>query len=147
MGARRDDKDGKEVGRGRPPAHSQFAKGQSGNPKGRPRKERDLRKLVDAELDQTVFITEGDRRVRLTKREIMVKKLVNGAVRGEDKPLLALLKLIGSGAEPDPVANIDPAEIARYALRYLPKDGLPPAEGSAHPRDDEAAPESKGGKA
>src|SRR5687768_6355226 len=107
---------------GNPPEQTRFKKGQSGNPAGRPRKNRDLRKLVEAELDQVIGITENGRRVRLTKREVIVKKLVNDAALGDPKAVQALIRLIGGGSEPDnQVVAVDPAELARFALRYLPK--------------------------
>jgi hypothetical protein len=71
-----------------------------------------------------VTVTENGRRIRLTKREILVKKLVNAAVNGEYKPLQLLLGFAGAATEPEPVVAVDPAEIARFALRYLG----PPAE-------------------
>lgn len=114
----------KKVGRGRPPAHSRFRKGVSGNPAGRPPKNRDLKKLVEAELDQLVSLTENGKRVRLTKREVVAKTLVNDAARGDPKAVQALVRLIGVASEPDnPMIGIDPADLARFALRYLPNDG------------------------
>ena len=120
----------KEVGRGRPPVHSRFAKGKSGNPKGRPPKSRDLKKLAEAELDQCVTITENGRRVRITKREFLVKKLVNDAVKGEDKQLQVLLKIIGTAPEPEPVAMVDAADLALFAMRYLPQGTTAPTGGA-----------------
>jgi uncharacterized protein YbaP (TraB family) len=45
-----------EVGRGKPPVHSRFKKGQSGNPRGRPAK--NLAALLAAALNETVTVTE-----------------------------------------------------------------------------------------
>ncbi|WP_445949374.1 DUF5681 domain-containing protein, partial [Sphingorhabdus sp.] len=45
------------VGYGNPPKHSQFKKGQSGHPKGRPRGKRNMASLVAEVLAQKVTIT------------------------------------------------------------------------------------------
>ena len=50
MSAEDDDK----VGYCRPPKHSRFKPGQSGNPRGRPRKNRSIEAMIKRELDQTV---------------------------------------------------------------------------------------------
>ena len=111
----------KEVGPGRPPEHSRFKPGASGNPKGRPPKRRDLKKLVEEELDLPVWITENGKRVRLTKREIIVKTLVNDAAKGDPKALATLVKLIGTASEePNPYSAADASEIAAFVARYLP---------------------------
>ena len=110
------------VGPGHPPLEHRFRKGMSGNPKGRPKKERSLRKLVEAELDQFAWITQNGKRVRLTLREVVAKTVVKDAAKGDDKALDRLIKLIGGGSEPEnPVVQVDPAELARFALRYLPR--------------------------
>ncbi|QGN54979.1 DUF5681 domain-containing protein [Novosphingobium sp. Gsoil 351] len=110
---------------GNPPEHARFKKGQSGNPAGRPPKNRDIRKQVEAELDQMVMISEGGKRVRLTKREIIAKKLVNDAAMGDPKSLANLLKLIAGPSQPEyPVVAVDPADLARFAKRYLSQEQL-----------------------
>jgi hypothetical protein len=113
----------KEVGRGRPPEHSRFKKGVSGNPRGRPPRSRDLKKLIDDELDQILTLTENGKRVRLTKRELIAKKLVNDAARGEQKALQTIVKLIGISSEPqNPLVDVDPAELARFVARFLSQE-------------------------
>lgn len=79
-----------EVGYGKPPMHTRFKKGASGNPKGRPKGSKNLATLLEKELKQRVVVTEGGRRRSITKQEAMVKHLVNKAVSG-DRPLMQLL--------------------------------------------------------
>ncbi len=79
-----------EVGYGKPPMHTRFKKGASGNPKGRPKGSKNLATLLEKKLKQRVVVTEGGRRRSITKQEAMVKHLVNKAVSG-DRPLMQLL--------------------------------------------------------
>ena len=64
-----------EVGRGKPPVHTRFKKGQSGNPRGPQPK--NLAALLIEALDEPVTATiEGERR-EITKREAVATQLVN----------------------------------------------------------------------
>lgn len=72
-----------EVGYGRPPRASRFKPGQSGNPKGRPRKPKTLMEAVERELDRAVIVREGGREKRLTKREVVSRQLVDASCRGQ----------------------------------------------------------------
>jgi Family of unknown function (DUF5681) len=47
-----------EVGYGRPPRHSRFKPGQSGNPKGRPKGSKSLKTLLEGALSLPITITE-----------------------------------------------------------------------------------------
>ena len=49
------------VGYGRPPVHSRFKPGQSGNPKGRRKGQRNVGTVVDGELSQRIKVREGNR--------------------------------------------------------------------------------------
>ena len=66
-----------QVGYGKPPLHSRFKKGQSGNPRGRPLFPKSLAAdLLDA-MNQRVVVAENGRRRRMTKRQAMFAQLVN----------------------------------------------------------------------
>jgi hypothetical protein len=99
------------VGYGRPPATSRFKPGQSGNPKGRPRKSQDLGSILQRVLDSRVSIQENDRRRRITIREAIVRGLVTDAARREPKELRMLFALMARHqAAPD--AARDTASLA-----------------------------------
>ena len=70
-----DDEQDYKVGPGRPPLHSRFRKGQSGNPGGRRKKQ--LPALLADALNETVFVTIDGERREITKREAIVHQLVN----------------------------------------------------------------------
>lgn len=86
--------DAYEVGYGRPPKASQFKPGQSGNPKGRPRRSRNLKTDLEQELRATVTVREGGREIRVSKQRAMVKGLIAKAVQGEPKAIDKLVDLI-----------------------------------------------------
>ena len=110
------------VGYGKPPEHSRFQAGQSGNPKGRPKGCLNLATTVNRALQEKVVITENGRRKSLTKLEVAIKGLVNRAVKGDAKAmqqLLSLGSLVGmesTAATPALDAN-DAAVMASLAQR------------------------------
>jgi hypothetical protein len=74
---------GYEVGYGRPPQHTQFVKGQSGNPRGRPAGSKNLATLLARELDQPVQVVENGRRRKISKRQVITAQLVNKSIAGD----------------------------------------------------------------
>ena len=66
-----------KVGFRKPPIHTRFKKGRSGNPKGRPAGHRNMNSLITRALNRSVTITENGKRKRITKREAIVMQLVN----------------------------------------------------------------------
>lgn len=103
-----------EVGYGRPPKHSQFARGRSGNPKGRPKGSKNMTTLLQEELDRKVQVTEDGRPKLMSKRRIAVRQLVDKATRGDPKAFATLLKLeagspaggAGSGGREAPQSEV-----------------------------------------
>ena len=87
-------RDGHEVGYGKPPKASQFKKGQSGNPKGRPKGAKNLSRLLEEELEQKVVVKENGRQKRITKRRATMKQLVNKAASGEHRAIQILINYL-----------------------------------------------------
>jgi hypothetical protein len=73
------------VGYGRPPQHTQFQPGRSGNLKGRPKGSKNLSTLFAEELAQTVTLTENGKRKKMPIRRALVKQVVNRAMGNEAK--------------------------------------------------------------
>jgi hypothetical protein len=83
-----------EVGYKKPPKHSQFKKGQSGNPRGQSRAARSSATVFREALGEKVAVTENGRRRKITKREAMFKQLVNRAAQGDPKATQTVLRLM-----------------------------------------------------
>jgi len=82
-----------KVGYGKPPKSTQFKKGQSGNPDGRPKGAKGVTACLKRELEATITIQEGGRKLRISKAEAMAKQFMNKALNGDIRAIMALLKL------------------------------------------------------
>ncbi|MCW3476405.1 DUF5681 domain-containing protein [Limobrevibacterium gyesilva] len=82
------------VGRGRPPRHTQFKKGQSGNPAGRPKGARNLRAEMLQELLSDVTARENGRSIKVSKTRLIAKALIAKAAAGDMKAAALLLDLM-----------------------------------------------------
>ncbi|WP_158788062.1 DUF5681 domain-containing protein [Granulicella sp. L46] len=85
-----------KVGYGKPPTASQFQKGVSGNPKGRPKNQSTFDSILKKEVNSQILVTENGKRKRISKMQAVAKVLVNNAVKGgrsDLKMLIARLSL------------------------------------------------------
>jgi hypothetical protein len=87
------------VGYGRPPAATQFASGKSGNPRGRPKGSRTVGAILQDILRQKIAVTENGKTRRLAALEVMLRRLVNDAMRSDAKAMKLLLALVERYAE------------------------------------------------
>jgi hypothetical protein len=74
-----------KVGYGRPPLHTRFKSGASGNPKGRPKGTKNIKTLIDIELSRHIEVVENGVRKKMPKREAFAKRQVNEAIGGNHK--------------------------------------------------------------
>ena len=86
--------DGYKVGYGKPPQHTQFKPGQSGNPKGRPKGIKNLNTDLEEELGQKILVTEGGTQLETTKQRAMIKSLFAKALNGDVRASGVLINLI-----------------------------------------------------
>ena len=112
---------GYEVGYRKPPEHTKFKPGQSGNARGRQRKSKELNKLIQAELDKTIAVQEAGRERRITKREAIVTQLINRAIKGDAKASQFVLAHLEKHREIEPFTPTD-AEDAALLAAYLAPD-------------------------
>ena len=96
-----------EVGYAKPPRHAGFQKGRSGNPKGRPKGAKNFATLLGEALDEKVSLTEDGHRRRITKRELVIKQLVNKSASADLRAIKQLTDIVQgverrAGASPAP---------------------------------------------
>jgi hypothetical protein len=97
-------------GRGRPPRQTQFKKGQSGNPTGRPKHVASFKSDLAAELQEKLSITENGRERKITKQRAFCKTLVAAAIKKDIRAvnaLLACMRFFGVGVEQTVAENTD----------------------------------------
>lgn len=99
-----------KVGYMYPPKHTQFKKGASGNPRGRPRKRDDMNTVLQRVLDRRVRVKDDDRKMPI--REALMRKLRDLALQG-DKRALALQRRILNEAGYD---KPEPSRVDRRKL-------------------------------
>ena len=83
-----------KVGYCRPPKHTQFKKGMSGNPSGRPKGSVNMATVLHKELSPMVVIGQGKQKKRITKMQAAVKQLVDKALQGDMYAFLAKHSLL-----------------------------------------------------
>jgi hypothetical protein len=83
-----------EVGYGKPPRHTRFTKGQSGNPRGRPPGAKNLRTLLSEALNETVIVTENGGCRKVTKRQAIITQLVNRSATADFRAIKILLDIV-----------------------------------------------------
>ena len=126
-----DDESAYAVGYGKPPRHSRFEPGQSGNPRGRPPGSKNLSSLLKKALDEPVIVVENNRRRRIAKREAIVTQFVNQSAKGDLKAtqlLLSILRDLESRVEPssadaDKITEGDQQIIKRIKARLRGVEG------------------------
>ena len=82
------------IGYRRPPKASQFKKGTSGNPRGRPRGSRGIGNILHDVTKQKIAVTENGRTRWMQAVEVMLRRLINEAVQGDQGALKFIFTLM-----------------------------------------------------
>ncbi len=83
-----------DVGYKRPPRHTRFKPGQSGNPKGRPKGLPNHGTTVSRVMSEKVSVREGDRTRTMTKLEAMVQAHASKAMKGDARSASIVIGLL-----------------------------------------------------
>ena len=97
----------------KPPKHTQFQPGQSGNPNGRPKGTKNLATDLDEELSEKILVTEGGKQRETTTQRAMLKSLVAKALKGDTRAASVLINL---------TLGLEQAKSARYDSDTLGED-------------------------
>ena len=102
------DRDNEEspLGYKNPPTRTRFKKGQSGNPKGRPKGSSNPDKMLEKILNQKITIREGENIQEVKKIEAIMIQRVNKAIKGGFKESEAILRVLRSIEEDKPIERI-----------------------------------------
>lgn len=120
-----------DVGYGKPPKSTRFKPGQSGNPQGRPKGQRNLATDIEQELSETILVNEGGRQTVITKQRAMIKALLAKALKGDTRASAVLIQL-AQGVEQaqavrHQVVSLDREDRAIIEA-YVRRGRLPPEE-------------------
>ena len=100
---------GSPIGYGKPPRHTRFKKGQSGNPTGRPKGTPNFATALEQALNEQVVVNEGGQRRTVSKLEATVTQLVNKAAMGDLRATKQLLTVVHAlDGEPSDVSGVTP---------------------------------------
>lgn len=120
-----------KIGKGKPPKHTQFKPGQSGNPKGRPKNKKHFTGMLEAELYQPVAVNQNGKVKKLPAIVVALRKALAQAMKGDLKAIKFLVDLHVKHVGPNGPASIadllmgqspfeltaeDEANIAKHAL-------------------------------
>ena len=115
-----------EVGYGRPPKHTQFKPGQSGNPKGRPRGSKSVRTVLSEALNRKIPVRDERGRRMVTVLEAFTHRVTSEALKGEPRAIKLFFDLIryhdALSATERTQGDAGEADVAGIALRIGEED-------------------------
>ena len=140
MSEKRDD----SVGYGKPPTHSRFRKGKSGNPKGRKKGDRNFDTDLAEVLATGMTITENGRKKKVSAQKAALLRLREKALLGDGRALDRMLALAQQRSEDKAAQSAErglskEARVGHGPLQLITPLGVLPARLSqpsetAHPQ-------------
>lgn len=132
-----------KVGYCKPPKHTQFKPGQSGNPRGRPKGSKNFKTDVKDALEEPVRLTESGRRKTVSTQTAALRRLREKALRGDARALdrlLALAEAYNDEEVTEKAAQLsltDSEVMEAFKTRLLRRAGSALSEDSHHAQSEE----------
>ena len=103
-----------DIGYKRPPKHTRFQPGQSGNPAGRRKHVRNFKTDLMEELREMIVIRENGRERKISKQRAFIKALVAAAIKSDVRAINAVVacaRNFGAGVEDEMPAAVDTEDL------------------------------------
>ncbi len=114
-----------DIGYGKPPQAGQFHKGQSGNPKGRPKKNISMADTLNDELKKKKTVLINGKSEKMTQLEIMIAQLVGKAAKGDAKAIRDVLSFgLKSAGENRDTRKSSGKQVAEHQVQSVTDDDL-----------------------
>ncbi len=110
-----------EVGYGKPPKHTQFKRGKSGNLLGRPKGSKNKTTIFDKILNEKVPLREGGKVRQVTKLEAMTLTTVNKAINGDQKAVSTVILMARLAG----YFEVTPEKVVRSGVLVVPAEMTP----------------------
>jgi hypothetical protein len=110
-----DDKN--KVGYGRPPVHTRFTPGNSGNPDGSRKKSKDMNARLKKAAEEKVEVQEGGRKRKVKKIDLAMTQMMNKAAQGQPTFVKMALKEFQSAEVSEP--SVKPEELSDSDLEVI----------------------------
>jgi hypothetical protein len=110
-----------KVGYCNPPLHTRFKPGESGNPSGRAKGSQNLKTIFNKVLDEEISLREGSEVKKVSKAEALVRGMVVGALKGDQRNLSMLFRLAEQAGQFEE-KGADITEIRRVIVSWKGND-------------------------
>ena len=108
-----------EVGYKKPPRHTQFQKGKSGNPGGKRKPTADVVTALQRTLSELITIQEQGQTLQVTRLEAALRQMVAKATAGDTAAFRLMSALIQAYQQPHEAPPKTPAELEEADRKVL----------------------------